>query len=176
MFIGYNPGLESARQGHYYAFRGNAFWRQLSASGLVARAVGPEDDALLQEEAGLGFTDLCRRPTLRASDLTAQEIAGGAVRLARELLDTAPRVAVFSGRGIYGLFGAAVLGLRRSDFARRDYGPQPETFDPRGFRSPNDKPGACAIWVVPSSSGLASKWHSQRLKQLQTLAGHLNGN
>jgi TDG/mug DNA glycosylase family protein len=46
VFIGYNPGIESARAGHYYARPGNAFWKQLSASGLVARTVGPSDDAL----------------------------------------------------------------------------------------------------------------------------------
>src|SRR3990172_2653725 len=69
VFIGYNPGIDSARAGHYYARPGNVFWKQLGESGIVARTVGPADDVLLMDEAGIGFTDLCTRPTVRAEHL-----------------------------------------------------------------------------------------------------------
>ncbi|MEI6665601.1 MAG: uracil-DNA glycosylase family protein, partial [Chloroflexota bacterium] len=43
VFVGINPGEESARRGHYYAHPGNAFWPALSASGLTTRPVTTED-------------------------------------------------------------------------------------------------------------------------------------
>ena len=161
LFIGYNPAIYSAEAGHYYARPGNMFWRQLSASGIAGREVGPEDDALLADEAGIGFTDLCCRPTVRASELNPAEIAEGAARLHEEILEHQPRIAVFSGRGIYELFGRHALGLSRVELARRAYGEQPERI------------GATTPWVIPSSSGLASKWHRERLEELQRLAAVL---
>ncbi|MBI2767445.1 MAG: mismatch-specific DNA-glycosylase [Chloroflexi bacterium] len=170
VFIGYNPAIYSAEAGHYYARPGNMFWRQLSASGLAGRAVGPEDDALLMDEAGIGFTDLCCRPTVRASELTAAEIAEGARRLHAELATNAPRIAVFSGRGIYQLFGRYALGLSARDLAGRAYGAQPERFR-HGAPAPLH---ATTPWVIPSSSGLASKWHGERLEWLHTLAERIH--
>lgn len=161
LFIGYNPAIFSAAAGHYYARPGNVFWRQLSASGLAGRMVGPEDDALLPEEAGIGFTDLCCRPTVRAGELDAAEIVEGALRLHGELLEYQPRIAVFSGRGIYQMFGRHALGLALRDLATRDYGEQPERI------------GATVPWVIPSSSGLASKWHRERQALLHQLAAAL---
>lgn len=159
VFIGYNPAIYSAEAGHYYARGGNAFWRQLSESGLAGREVGPDDDALLMDEVGIGFTDLCSRPTVRAEHLTREEIIEGAHRLHAELLEHQPRFAVFSGRGIYQHFGRHALGLGAKDLGGRDYGAQPERI------------GETVPWVIPSSSGLASKWHRERLEWLKRLAG-----
>jgi len=161
VFVGYNPGVTSARAGHYYAHPGNPFWRHLSASGLVGRAVGPEDDALLPAEAGIGFVDLCCRPSVRASELTLDELREGALRLLGELQESQPAYAVFSGRGIYQVFGRHALGLRAIELARRSYGEQPERI------------GVTVPYVIPSSSGLASKWHAERLDWLRRLAASL---
>ena len=162
VFIGYNPAIYSAEAGHYYARAGNRFWVHLSESGLAGRAVGPNDDHLLQDEAGIGFTDLCCRPTVRAEHLTRDEIAEGAARLYAELLEIQPRIAVFSGRGIYQHFGRHALGLRAAELAKRGYGEQPERI------------GATIPWVIPSSSGLASKWHKERLEWLRRLSAALD--
>ncbi|HMO54291.1 MAG TPA: mismatch-specific DNA-glycosylase [Tepidiformaceae bacterium] len=161
VFIGYNPAIYSAEAGHYYARPGNMFWRHLTLSGIAGRDVAPEDDRLLPVEAGIGFTDLCCRPTVRASELTPDEIREGAHRLHGELLEHQPLIACFSGRGIYQHFGRHALGLRRTDLASRPYGPQPERI------------GATVPWVIPSSSGLASKWHAERLDWLHQLAEEL---
>jgi TDG/mug DNA glycosylase family protein len=166
VFIGYNPGLESARRGHYYAFNGNAFWRQLNESGLVLRPVTFEDDHLLLDLAGIGFTDLCPRPTLRAEELTAAERREGALRLHTELVDAHPDVAVFSGKGIYHEFARHALGLHAVEVSRTEYGPQPERLA--------DGEGGTTVWVIPSSSGLASRWHARRLELLRSLAAGLN--
>jgi len=161
VFIGYNPGVASARAGHYYAHPGNPFWRHLTLSGLVAREVGPEDDVILPAEAGIGFVDLCCRPSVRASELTPEELREGALRLLSELQEAQPGYAVFSGRGIYQAFGRHALGLRASELASRPYGGQPERL------------GATVPYVIPSSSGLASKWHAERLEWLRRLAATL---
>ncbi len=161
VFIGYNPAIYSAKAGHYYARPGNVFWRQLTESGLVPRPVGPEDDAILMDLAGIGFVDLCPRPTVRAEELTPEEIEAGAWRLYRQLREHSPAVAVFSGKGIYGHFGRVVFDLPRAELARRPYGEQPERL--AGER------GETRIWVIPSSSGLASRWHRERLVWLRRL-------
>ena len=161
VFIGYNPAIYSAEAGHYYARAGNQFWRQLSESGSAGRAVGPEDDRLLPAEAGIGFTDLCCRPTVRAEHLSRDEIIEGARRLHAELLEFQPEVACFSGRGIYQHFGRYALGLSANELARAEYGEQPERI------------GATVPWVVPSSSGLASKWHRERMEWLHRLRERL---
>lgn len=158
VFIGYNPAIFSAEAGHYYARPGNMFWRHLSASGLAGRDVTPNDDRCLPDEAGIGFTDLCCRPTVRASELSTAEIREGAARLHAELLEHQPRIACFSGRGIYQHFGRHALGLRAAELAVRPYGEQPERI------------GSTRSWVIPSSSGLASKWHRERLEWLCRLA------
>ena len=158
VFIGYNPAVYSAEAGHYYARGGNAFWKQLNESGLLARPAGPEDDASLMDEAGIGFTDLCPRPTVRADELTLEEIAEGARRLLRELESNQPDYAVFSGRGIYVHFARHALGLPRAALSGRPDGVQPERI------------GETTPYVVPSSSGLASRWHRERLDLLKALA------
>ncbi|GIW18552.1 MAG: G/U mismatch-specific DNA glycosylase [Tepidiforma sp.] len=157
VFIGYNPAIYSAEAGHYYARPGNRFWVHLSQSGIAGRPVAPEDDRRLPAEAGIGFTDLCCRPTVRAEHLTAEEIRAGALRLHRELREFQPAIACFSGRGIYQHFARHALGLSPRELASRPYGEQPERI------------GATIPWVIPSSSGLASRWHRERLEWLHRL-------
>lgn len=161
LFIGYNPAIFSAEAGHYYARPGNMFWRHLNASGIAGREVSHLDDHLLPGEAGIGFTDLCCRPTVRAGELNREEIAEGARRLHAELLEYQPRIACFSGRGIYQHFGRYALGISSKELATRTYGEQPERI------------GATTPWVIPSSSGLASKWHKERLDWLHKLRAAL---
>jgi TDG/mug DNA glycosylase family protein len=161
VFIGFNPGLESARRGHYYAFRGNVFWKHLNESGIVPRPVGFEDDRALMDDARIGFTDLCTHATLRADELTLPEVIAGAARLHAELREHQPGIAVFSGKGIYQLFGRHALGLPPHELARRPLGEQPERI------------GATVPWVIPSSSGLAARYHTRRLELLRELAAQV---
>lgn len=163
VFVGYNPGLDSARLGHYYARPGNAFWRHLNASGLVARVVGPGDDARLMEEAGIGFTDLCARPSLRANELTAEELRAGALRLQGELSAAQPAVAVLGGRGIFNTFAGVAWGLDVRALRARTFGPQPERIGAR-----------TRVWMIPNSSGLASGLHIARLALLRQLAAEFS--
>ena len=104
VFIGINPSLFSAAKGHYFARRSNRFWPCLSRSVLSAaarRALGverlePEHDRVLLAH-GFGFTDLVKRPTARAGELLAQELASGVASLTARLERYQPRIACFHG-------------------------------------------------------------------------------
>jgi TDG/mug DNA glycosylase family protein len=104
VFVGINPSLYSVAQGHYFARRTNRFWPCFSRSSLsepVRRAMGLErlepihDQCLMQH--GFGFTDVAKRPSARAGDLTPAEFMAGIDDLLAKLRRYSPRVACFHG-------------------------------------------------------------------------------
>ena len=105
VFCGYNPSLASGHSGHHYAHPGNRFWRVLFASGITNRLYKPEEDERLLE-LGIGFTNLCSRPTRRADELTREEIRAGADELRTKLDRFQPRVVAYTGIGVYRWFRA----------------------------------------------------------------------
>ncbi len=60
--VGCNPGDRSARVGHYYAGRSNAFWPLLYESGVLPEELNCKDDKRIIE-FGIGLTDLVKRST-----------------------------------------------------------------------------------------------------------------
>ena len=105
LFCGYNPSLISGQTGHHYAHPGNRFWRVLLASGVTDRLYEPQEDETLLE-LGIGFTNLCPRPTRRADELTREEIRSGALALRQKLEQFRPRVVAYTGIGVYKWFRA----------------------------------------------------------------------
>ena len=105
IFCGYNPSLTSGRSGHHYAHPGNRFWRVLYAAGITDRLYRPEEDERLLE-LGIGFTNLCPRPTRRADELTREEIRAGAEELREKLERLQPRAVAYTGIGVYKWFRA----------------------------------------------------------------------
>jgi len=107
-FVGINPSLYSAERGHYFARRSNKFWPCISRSVLtlaVRQALGvdrlePEHDGLLPGY-GIGFTDLVKRPSARASDLTPRELAAGVDGLLAKLRRFRPGIVCFHGVTAY---------------------------------------------------------------------------
>jgi TDG/mug DNA glycosylase family protein len=104
VFIGINPSLYSVAQGHYFARTANRFWPAFSRSVLsepARRALGVErlqpmhDAALLAH--GIGFTDVVKRPTARADELSAEEFTRGVRDLVAKLETLRPRIACFHG-------------------------------------------------------------------------------
>ncbi len=104
VFIGINPSLYSAQQGHYFARRTNRFWPCFSRSVLSAAArraldvemLSPEHDRALPAY-GFGFTDLVKRPTARAAEIGPVEFASGVAILKSKLEHYQPRIACFHG-------------------------------------------------------------------------------
>ena len=105
VFCGYNPSLTSGRSGHHYAHPGNRFWRVLHATGITNRLYEPQEDERLLD-LGIGFTNLCSRPTRRADELTREEIRAGAEELRAKLEEYRPRVVAYTGIGVYKWFRA----------------------------------------------------------------------
>lgn len=105
LFCGYNPSLRSGHTGHHYAHPGNRFWRVLHAAGITDRLYAPEEDEKLLN-LGIGFTNLCPRPTRRADELTKEEIRAGAEELRTRLEYHEPRAVAYTGIGVYKWFRA----------------------------------------------------------------------
>ncbi len=129
VFVGLNPGLYSARVGHYFAMPQNRFWRALSASGLVPHAVGPEDDIRLLDW-GIGLTDVVKRPTSGIHEVSRSEFRRGAKVLREKLLYHKPRIVCFVG----------LTGYRVCCGALSMLGPQAGSL------------GESQVFVIPSTS------------------------
>src|SRR5262245_52317389 len=82
LFCGINPSLYSAAVGHHFARPGNRFWPTLHAAGFTERLLSPFEDATLLDR-GYGLTNLVRRATATADELTSDELAAGGRRLVR---------------------------------------------------------------------------------------------
>jgi double-stranded uracil-DNA glycosylase len=96
VFVGLNPGLYSAKVGHYFAYKQNRFWPALSLSGLIPESIGPEDDARLLEW-GIGLTDIVKRPTHGIHEVSISEFRRGARVLQEKIERYQPRVICFIG-------------------------------------------------------------------------------
>lgn len=161
VFVGINPGERSARRGHYYGHPGNAFWRALSASPLVARPVAPEDDAALADPAAtgtglrIGFTDVVKRVLTDSTGITDLELRESAPAFRDRIRAARPRAVCFtSTRG----FGALYPRAWRS----RSWGHQPvPTLE------------GAEVWVMPSPSGRAAAYHGETAAVLAALAESL---
>ena len=100
VFVGLNPSAISARLGHYFANPRNRFWKAFNRSGLVADELSPDQDHTLLEY-GIGFTDVVKRPTSQASDLSANDFRKWAPVLKANLERYQPRIVCFHGVTAY---------------------------------------------------------------------------
>jgi double-stranded uracil-DNA glycosylase len=138
VFVGINPGLRTAATQIHFGNPANRFRPALVAAGLLAPPADglpgmTADDLAELVRRGVGITNLVRRATARADELTAGELAEGATRLETFVTTHRPRV-------------VAVLGITayRTAFRRPRATPG---------RQPEDLAGV-ALWVVPNPSGL----------------------
>lgn len=144
LFVGINPGLWTAAVETHFAHPTNRFYPALAAAGItdyeVDRVAGMTDADRAQLVArGIGITNLVRRASARASELSLEELREGGERLRRFVADHRPAVVAIAGVTAY-----------RDAFGERNaaLGRQPDTID-----SANRWSGA-ALWVVPNPSGL----------------------
>ena len=137
--IGINPSLYSVEKGFAFARPGNRFWPVFNAAGFTPAPLVPGRAAIetLFREHGIGFTDIVKRPTRSAAELTREDYEQGARLLRRKLLRHQPRIAWFQGKDAWKTFLELALGVRRAV----DTGPQPETI------------GAARVFVTPNPSG-----------------------
>ena len=132
LFCGINPGLYSAAVRHHFARPGNRFWPALRSGGFTPRLLDPsEERELLQLR--LGITNLVRRATASAGDLTADELRRGAERLTAKVRRFRPRFLAVLGVGAY----AEAFGRRQVKLGRQ-----------------TEPLGGTVVWVLPNPSGL----------------------
>jgi TDG/mug DNA glycosylase family protein len=136
LLCGLNPSLYSADRGVNYARPGNRFWPALLGAGLATVDRDPVD-ALRRH--GVGMTDLVKRATVAASELTREEYDAGVARLTRLCAWLRP--------GALCLVGLA--GWRAAVDRRATTGWQTATV------------GGVPVYLMPSTSGLnASTQHA----------------
>jgi TDG/mug DNA glycosylase family protein len=144
LFVGINPGLWTAAVQTHFAHPTNRFYPALATAGItdyeVDRAAGMTDaDRAHLVSRGIGITNLVRRATARASELSAEELREGGERLQRFVAEHRPAVVAIAGVTAYrDAFGESVAVLGR----------QPETLESATHWSD------AALWVVPNPSGL----------------------
>jgi TDG/mug DNA glycosylase family protein len=144
LFAGINPGLYTAWAGHHFARPGNRFWPTLHAAGFTDRVLDPsEEKALLP--LGFGITNVVRRATALASELSATELEAGGARLVRTVRRYRPRC-------------LAVLGVSAFRSAFRQ---------PKAVIGRQDDPiGETTVWVLPNPSGLNAHYQLPELARL----------
>jgi TDG/mug DNA glycosylase family protein len=136
LFVGINPGATSGKVGHHFAGKGNPFWQLLHAADLVPVVLAASEDSRLADY-GYALVNLCQRPTRTAAELSRDELARGAKRLAATVHRVRPRVVALVGVTLYPIvFGAAA--------ARAEPGPGAKRQPLAGAR----------VFVVPNPSGL----------------------
>ncbi len=132
LFCGINPGLYSAATGHNFARPGNRFWPTLFKSGFTDQLFSPYEERKLLEN-GYGITNIVKRATVSADELSKEELIQGAKELKRKVKKYSPAY-------------LAVVGLTayRTAFIspKAKIGLQEEKID------------KTLIWVLPNPSGL----------------------
>jgi len=138
LFVGINPGLWTAAVQTHFARPGNRFYPALLRAGIIDRPIDPssgmtDEDRDYFRARGLGITNLVRRATARADELSAEELAAGGRQLVETVERTRPAVVAVAGVTAY----RAAFGRRKAVLGRQD-----ETL------------GGAELWVAPNPSGL----------------------
>ncbi|MFN8195825.1 MAG: mismatch-specific DNA-glycosylase [Nocardioidaceae bacterium] len=143
LFVGINPGLWTAATQTHFAHSANRFYPALLRAGIIEQPIDPaagmtDDDRATLVARGIGITNLVRRATAKASELTAAELREGGARLLETVRRHEPAVVAVAGitayRDAFGRRGA-VLGEQTHDL-------------PTGWSE------RARLWVVPNPSGL----------------------
>jgi len=126
--VGLNPSIYSADAGVGYARPGNRFWPALITAGMVTR---DRDPVHALKEGGIGLTDVVKRATVAAKEISPDEYREGMARVERLTRWLAPAVVCMVG----------LSGWRTAVDAGARPGIQPHPF------------GGRPVYVMPSTSG-----------------------
>lgn len=132
LLVGLNPSPFAADCGVGFARPGNRFWPAAVASGVVTR---DRDPLHALRAHGVGMTDLVKRTTVRASDVTSGEYRSGARRVEALVEWLAP-----GSVGFVGLAGYRVAVDRAATTG----------WQPRSF-------GGRPAYVMPNPSGINAR-------------------
>lgn len=169
LFIGLNPGVQTARAGHAYAHPSNLFWKLLYSSGVTPVPCRPDEDRTLPARFGLGNTNIVARPSRNGAELSKAEMDEGVAVLEAKIRRWRPEVACIVGKSIWESVWRVRKGrpLRKDDF---HYGWQDEAENmgvvppgapadgdgEEGGQGPTGPFGGARVFVATSTSGLAA--------------------
>jgi TDG/mug DNA glycosylase family protein len=143
LFVGLNPSLFAADVGVGYARRSNRFWGAVMRSGVVTLE---RDPVHALKAHGVGMTDLVKRATVGAGEITAAEYREGLGRVERLVRWLEPQLVCMVG----------ITGWKRIRDAEATPGLQEATL------------GSRPVYVMPSTSGANAR------ASLEDLVEHLN--
>lgn len=137
LFVGINPGLWTAATGTHFCHPSNRFYPALRRAGMIDFAIDTDTGMTDQQRdsfmaGGMGITNLVRRATVRASELSPEELREGGNRLLSLVARLAPAAVAVAGITAY-----------RTAFGDR-----------AASLGPQEVPGGASWWVVPNPSGL----------------------
>lgn len=102
VFVGFNPGVQTATSGHAYAHKSNQFWKLMYRSGITPdRQLQPEEDVNLPRLYALGNTNLVSRPTRMDGELSAEERLASVPILDAKIRKYKPEAVCIVGKGIW---------------------------------------------------------------------------
>ena len=128
LICGLNPSLYAADRGIGFARGSNRFWKAALLAGIVSKTHDPVS-ALRNDR--IGMTDIAKRATKRADEITAEEFRQGIARVQRLAEWLKPRAICFVG----------LSGWRKAMNPQAQIGPQPE------------KLGGTPVYLMQSTSG-----------------------
>ncbi|HVR32119.1 MAG TPA: G/U mismatch-specific DNA glycosylase [Acidimicrobiia bacterium] len=138
VFVGINPGLWTAATQTHFAHPGNRFYPALLQAGIIDREVDRSAGFTAEDRRhllarGIAITNLVMRATVRASELTPDELRMGGALVRDKIARWNPQVVAFAG----------ITAFRQAyRQPRAGMGRQPERW------------GETDVWVVPNPSGL----------------------
>ncbi|ODQ51004.1 DNA glycosylase [Saitoella complicata NRRL Y-17804] len=148
IFIGLNPGVATAKAQHAFAGPTNLYWKLMRKSGVVDAHIGFKDDQRLPADYSVGITNLVRRPTAEASELSKAELVASVPSLEAKIATSKPQAVCIVGKGVW-------EAIHRHHTNK----PLPKTFT-FGWQPDTTRMGAgedgwrgARVFVVPSTSG-----------------------
>jgi double-stranded uracil-DNA glycosylase len=144
IFVGTAAGKRSAELGHYYAGRGNRFWRTLHEVGLTPRLFEPHEFSELLA-LGIGLTDMSKLGCGMDRDIKAHEF--DPKQFEANVRRYSPRAIAFTSKKAASIW-RRVSSTRGIEFGRQS-----------GSPSATELGGFPEVFVLPSPSGAArSHW------------------
>jgi len=144
LFCGINPGLYTAAVGHHFARPGNRFWKALYQASFTDSLLSPFDERELLK-GGYGITNVVKRATAAADQLTKAEFIKGGQQLKLKLQRYRPAVLAILGLGAY----RTAFDRPKATVGRQE-----------------EKIGDTVIWVLPNPSGLNANYQQEDLAHL----------
>lgn len=155
LIVGINPGLWTAAVNAPFARPGNRFWPSLHQAGLTdyqvdaSRGFTAADEQQLLSR-GIGLTNLIGRATVRADELSREELREAAAHLIERLDDIRPRAVAIAG------ITSFRIGYR---LPKAKFGQQDTSLIPNW-------PADVALHVVPQPSGLNAHYQVPDLARI----------